>query len=73
MQSMKNRLGDSGASAQVRAVIAAIAAINKSPGQLDQGNRAVALFHIAAALTSTEESAVFALEDAIFVAQPQTD
>lgn len=73
MQEMRNRLGDSGASGQVKAVIAAIAVINKAGGQLDQGNRATALFHLAAALTGTKESAVAALEDAVFIAQPETD
>lgn len=72
MQTMKSRLGDSGASGQVKAVIAAIAAINKAAGQLDQGNRATALFHLAAALTGTKESAVAALEDAAFIAQPES-
>ncbi|BBB64221.1 hypothetical protein UNDKW_5948 (plasmid) [Undibacterium sp. KW1] len=72
MQEMKKRLGDSGAAGQVNAVIAAIAAINRASGQLDQGNRATALFHLAAALTGTQESAVAALEDAVFIAQPST-
>ena len=73
MQEMKKRLGDSGASGQVKAVIAAIAAINGASGQLDQINRATALFHIAAALTGTKVSAASALADAAFFAQPKID
>lgn len=73
MQEMKNRLGDSGASGQVKAVIAAISAINKAPGVLDQRNRATALFHLAVAITGTEESAVSALQDAISITQAFED
>lgn len=69
MQEMKNRLGDSGSSGQVKAVIDAINAINKAEGWLDKGNRATALFHLAVALSGTQKSAIATLEDAAFIAQ----
>lgn len=69
MQEMKNRLGHSGSSGQVKAVIDAINAINKAEGWLDQENRATALFHLAVALGGTKQSAIATLEHAVFIAQ----
>lgn len=70
MEEMRARVGASSARGQIEAVIAAIAQIKKASGQLDQGNRATALFHLAAALTGTQESAEAALQEAAFLAQP---
>ena len=63
MQEMISRLGDSGSSAQAKAVLAAIKLISCASGTLDTENRTTALFHRAFAIAGNEHAAKTAIED----------
>ncbi len=51
MGKMAQRLRGTGGGAQAEAVIKAIATIKSSPGMLDAGNRATAIYHLSVALS----------------------
>jgi hypothetical protein len=70
MQEMKKRVGRSDAAGQINAVIAAIAAINKASGYLDEDNRATALFHLSVALAGPH-AAKRSLEYAVNITDPR--
>ncbi|ALS68372.1 hypothetical protein [Pandoraea apista] len=70
MESMVERLGSSGSSEQAKAVVKGIALIRAASGMLDSNNRAVALFHVAVALSGREHAAS-TLETAAFLANPE--
>lgn len=62
MEEMLARLGQSGAAEQAKAVIKSIKLINQASGMLDSANRAIALYHLSAALAG-ESHAVSTLID----------
>ena len=72
MQDMDKRLSFSGASGQVKAVIAAIKKINGSPGALDKENASAAIYHLAVALVGSDY-AITLLDNALWIAGADFD
>ena len=57
MESMEKRLAGTGGGSQATAVRSAIMEISGAPGMLDKENRAVALYHLAVALSGESRAA----------------